>query len=116
MNPIIDLIHSVDRVSISVAWSPNIMIRYFIHTPFVGAAVGALTTGSEPPSGSRHPTRGNPRRRDEHRTVPGSAGAGDLPDSWILVLRSEPDRQRGEGDVDPEPTHHQHHPERPLDR
>jgi hypothetical protein len=30
MNPIIDLIHSVDRVSIIVAWSPNIMIRYFI--------------------------------------------------------------------------------------
>jgi hypothetical protein len=30
MNPIIDRIHSVDRVSIIVAWSPNIMIRYFI--------------------------------------------------------------------------------------
>jgi hypothetical protein len=30
----------VDRVSIIVAWSPNIMIRYFIHTPFVGARGG----------------------------------------------------------------------------
>src|SRR4029453_17526906 len=30
INPIIARIHSVDRVSIIVPWSPNIMIRYFI--------------------------------------------------------------------------------------
>ena len=61
MNPIIDRIHSVDRVSIIVPWSPNIMIRYFIPSPLPSApAVGSLTTWSEPPGGSRHPTSREP--------------------------------------------------------
>ena len=33
MNRIMSLIHSVDFVSIIVAWSPNIAIMYFIPSP-----------------------------------------------------------------------------------
>ena len=41
MNPIMSRIHSGDRVSIMVAWSPNIMIMYFISSlPPSGAPVG----------------------------------------------------------------------------
>jgi hypothetical protein len=61
MNRIIPLIHSVDRVSTIEAWSPNIMIMYFIPSlpspaPGVGAhhRVGAVEAFST--SGG-----GNPR-------------------------------------------------------
>ena len=55
MSPIMDLIHSGDRISIIVPWSPTHDRVLHPDTPSERAPVG-LTPGAEAWGGSRHPT------------------------------------------------------------
>ena len=74
MNSIMSRIHSFDLTSIIVAWSPSIMIMYFIViTPSNGRPERTLTTGSELSRPSRHP---RPRIRERGSRPEAERSAG----------------------------------------